>query len=86
MIIHGSPSRVLDQLIAMVDEIGRFGTLLLTHKDWNDNRELHRRSMRLFAEQVMPKFKKYMVDLRVGEFEQARVYSKRNRADLPMGR
>jgi hypothetical protein len=29
----------------MADEIGWFGTLLLTHKDWNDNPEFHRRSM-----------------------------------------
>jgi alkanesulfonate monooxygenase SsuD/methylene tetrahydromethanopterin reductase-like flavin-dependent oxidoreductase (luciferase family) len=63
MIMHGSPATVLDQLVAMVDEIGSFGMLLLTHKDWNDNPELHRRSMRLFAEQVMPRFRKHMASL-----------------------
>jgi alkanesulfonate monooxygenase SsuD/methylene tetrahydromethanopterin reductase-like flavin-dependent oxidoreductase (luciferase family) len=68
MIIHGAPTTVLDRLIAMVDEIGWFGTLLLTHKDWNDNRDLHRRSMRLFAEQVMPRFQKYMMNRKTTEF------------------
>jgi hypothetical protein len=34
MVIHGSPKRVLDQLVAL-DELGYFGTLLLTHKDWD---------------------------------------------------
>jgi hypothetical protein len=33
MVISGSPRRVLDQLVALVDELGWFGTLLLTHKD-----------------------------------------------------
>jgi hypothetical protein len=65
MIMHGSPPAVLDQLVAMADEIGWFGTLLLTHKDWNDNPELHRKSMRLFAEQVMPRFQKHMASLKV---------------------
>jgi len=32
MVIHGSPKRVLDQLAALVDEVGTFGTLLLTHQ------------------------------------------------------
>ena len=32
----------------------RFGTLLLTHKDW-DRPDMHKRSMSLLAEQVMPK-------------------------------
>lgn len=59
MVISGSPQRVLDQLIALVDEIGWFGTLLVTHKDWDD-KALHRTSMRLIAEQVMPRLGQHM--------------------------
>lgn len=66
IVMHGKPSTVLDQLVAMVDEIGWFGTLLLTHKDW-DIPELHRRSMRLFAERVMPKLANHMTSLRAAE-------------------
>jgi len=55
MMISGNPKRVLDHLVTLVDEIGWFGTLLVTHKDW-DKPELHRRSMQLIAEQVMPRF------------------------------
>ena len=40
-------------LVAFVDEVGYFGTLLLTHKDW-DQPELHKRSMVLLAEKVLP--------------------------------
>jgi len=59
MMISGGPTRVLDQLVALVDAIGWFGTLLVTHKDW-DKPDLHRRSMRLIAEQVMPRLGQYM--------------------------
>ena len=59
MVIHGSPKRVLDQLVALVDEVGYFGTLLLTHKEW-DKPELHKRSMALLAEQVMPKLRQHL--------------------------
>jgi len=57
-VIHGSPTRVLDQLAALVDEVGAFGTLLLTHKEW-DKPALHQRSMALLAEQVMPKLRQH---------------------------
>ncbi len=59
MVISGSPRRVLDKLVALVDEIGWFGTLLVTHKDW-DKPDLHRGSMRLIAEQVMPRLGQHM--------------------------
>jgi alkanesulfonate monooxygenase SsuD/methylene tetrahydromethanopterin reductase-like flavin-dependent oxidoreductase (luciferase family) len=58
MVIAGSPDRVLAQLVALTDEVGWFGTLLVTHKDW-DRPELHQRSMRLLAEQVMPRFRRH---------------------------
>ena len=53
----------MDQLVALVDEVGPFGTLLLTHKDW-DKPELHKRSMVLLAEKVMPRFRSHLAGLR----------------------
>jgi alkanesulfonate monooxygenase SsuD/methylene tetrahydromethanopterin reductase-like flavin-dependent oxidoreductase (luciferase family) len=53
MIVAGSPRRVLDQLVALRDEIGHFGTLLMAGHDW-DRPALWRRSMELLATEVMP--------------------------------
>jgi alkanesulfonate monooxygenase SsuD/methylene tetrahydromethanopterin reductase-like flavin-dependent oxidoreductase (luciferase family) len=53
LVIHGSPRRVADQLLAFQDEVGHFGTLLYAGMDWRD-RDLARRSMILLAEQVRP--------------------------------
>src|SRR5499426_1768561 len=55
MIIAGSPSRVLDQLVALREEIGPFGTLLMAGHDW-DRPALWKRSMELLATRVMPHF------------------------------
>lgn len=53
LVIHGSPARVADQLHALKEEIGDFGTLLYAGVDWTDP-ELGRNSMVLMAEKVMP--------------------------------
>ncbi len=66
MVISGGPKRVLDQLVALVDEVGGFGTLLMTHKDW-DRPALHQTSMRLLAEQVMPKLQSHQASLKAAE-------------------
>jgi alkanesulfonate monooxygenase SsuD/methylene tetrahydromethanopterin reductase-like flavin-dependent oxidoreductase (luciferase family) len=66
MVLHGSPQRVLDQLVAIVDEVGPFGTLLLTHKDW-DKPELHKHSMVLLAEKVMPKLRQHLENRQAAE-------------------
>jgi alkanesulfonate monooxygenase SsuD/methylene tetrahydromethanopterin reductase-like flavin-dependent oxidoreductase (luciferase family) len=66
MVISGSPSTVLDQLVAVVDEVGYFGTLLVTQKDW-DNAALHKKSLRLVAEQVMPKLRQHVEGLQAAE-------------------
>ncbi len=58
LIIAGSPRRVLDQLVALRDEIGHFGTLLMAGHDW-DQPKLWRRSMELLATDVMPVFAKH---------------------------
>jgi alkanesulfonate monooxygenase SsuD/methylene tetrahydromethanopterin reductase-like flavin-dependent oxidoreductase (luciferase family) len=66
MVISGSPRAVLDRLVALVDEIGWFGTLLLTHKDW-DVPALHQGSMRRLAEQVMPRLSQHMATRQAAE-------------------
>ena len=53
MVVSGSAKTVTDKLVAIHDELGGFGTLLITQKDW-DNAALHKKSMRLLAEKVMP--------------------------------
>ena len=58
MIIAGSPGRVLDQLVALRDEVGHFGTLLMGGHDW-DRPALWRRSMELLAQDVMPRFARH---------------------------
>jgi hypothetical protein len=56
-IIAGGPRRVLDQLVALCDGIGPFGTLLMTGHDW-DLAKLWRGSMELLAKEVMPTFQR----------------------------
>ena len=53
LIIHGSPRKVADGILALREEIGDFGMLLYAGMDWQD-RDLARRSMILMAEQVLP--------------------------------
>jgi alkanesulfonate monooxygenase SsuD/methylene tetrahydromethanopterin reductase-like flavin-dependent oxidoreductase (luciferase family) len=55
MIIAGRSERVLEQLVALREEIGPFGTLLMAGHDW-DRPTLWKRSMELLATQVMPRF------------------------------
>jgi alkanesulfonate monooxygenase SsuD/methylene tetrahydromethanopterin reductase-like flavin-dependent oxidoreductase (luciferase family) len=53
-IIAGTPGQVLDQLVALREEIGPFGTLLMTGHDW-DRPKMWQRSMELLATEVMPR-------------------------------
>ena len=55
IVIAGSPSRVVDQLVALREEVGPFGTLLMAGHDW-DQPKLWQRSMELLATKVMPRF------------------------------
>jgi alkanesulfonate monooxygenase SsuD/methylene tetrahydromethanopterin reductase-like flavin-dependent oxidoreductase (luciferase family) len=57
-VISGGPDRVLDQLVTLRDEIGHFGTLLMTGHDW-DRPKLWRRSMELLASDVMPRLRRH---------------------------
>ena len=54
LIIHGTPDKVTEELIAFREQVGPFGTLLYAGHDWRDP-DLARRSMRLLAEQVAPR-------------------------------
>jgi alkanesulfonate monooxygenase SsuD/methylene tetrahydromethanopterin reductase-like flavin-dependent oxidoreductase (luciferase family) len=54
LIIAGSPRRVTEQLVALREEIGPFGTLLMAGHDW-DQPKLWRRSMELLAREVVPR-------------------------------
>jgi alkanesulfonate monooxygenase SsuD/methylene tetrahydromethanopterin reductase-like flavin-dependent oxidoreductase (luciferase family) len=52
-VIWGTPDKVADDLLALREDVGEFGTLLYAGKDWADV-ELARRSMVLLAEKVKP--------------------------------
>ena len=53
-VIHGSPETVAEKILALRDEVGHFGTLLYAAHDWTDKARM-KNSMRLMAEEVMPR-------------------------------
>ena len=54
LVIHGDPSSVTDQLLALREEMGPWQHLVYAGHDWTDY-DLGRQSMILMAEEVMPK-------------------------------
>jgi alkanesulfonate monooxygenase SsuD/methylene tetrahydromethanopterin reductase-like flavin-dependent oxidoreductase (luciferase family) len=52
-VIHGSPKKVAEQILALREEVGPFGGLVSSQHDW-DGKDFEKRSMRLLAEEVMP--------------------------------
>jgi alkanesulfonate monooxygenase SsuD/methylene tetrahydromethanopterin reductase-like flavin-dependent oxidoreductase (luciferase family) len=61
-VIFGSPKTVLDKLVAFREQVGPFGTLLMTGLDWGGaNADWERESMRLLAHEVMPKFRRHVL-------------------------
>ncbi len=54
LVIAGTVSSVVEQILAFREKVGPFGTLYYPCHDWVDPR-LAKRSMQLMAEQVMPK-------------------------------
>lgn len=54
LVLHGSVNKVVDQILALREEIGDFGELVYAGMDWVDP-ALAKRSMQLLAEQVMPR-------------------------------
>lgn len=57
MIIHGSPETVTRKLVALREEVGPFGKLMLAMNDWGRQRDKEERSMRLLAQEVLPAFR-----------------------------
>ena len=56
-IIAGDVDHVLDRLLAMIEETGKFGTLAMMSYDWDDKPSwLH--SLQLFAKELMPRLNK----------------------------
>src|ERR1700752_1347349 len=55
-VIHSSVNKVVDQILALREEIGHFGELVYAGMDQVDP-ALDRRSMQLMAEEVMPRVK-----------------------------
>ena len=53
-VIHGGVSKVVDQILALREEIGDFGELVYAGMDWAEP-ALNKRSMQLMAEEVMPR-------------------------------
>jgi len=54
LVIHGTVNKVVDQILALREEIGDFGELVYAGMDWVDP-ALGKRSMQLLAEEVMPR-------------------------------
>jgi alkanesulfonate monooxygenase SsuD/methylene tetrahydromethanopterin reductase-like flavin-dependent oxidoreductase (luciferase family) len=52
-VITGTPDQVVEEILALRESAGPFGTLVYAGKNWNDP-ELSRRSMELMAQEVMP--------------------------------
>jgi alkanesulfonate monooxygenase SsuD/methylene tetrahydromethanopterin reductase-like flavin-dependent oxidoreductase (luciferase family) len=60
-LLYGSPKTMVDKLVAFREEVGPFGTLLMTGLDWSGpNGAWERQSMQLMAEEVMPKFNQHV--------------------------
>ena len=53
IVIAGSPATVASEILAVREQVGPFGTIVLTGLDWDD-KGLWRRSMELMASEVMP--------------------------------
>ena len=53
-VIHGSPETVARKVLELQEEIGHFGTLMYAAHDWQDPVRM-KRSMRLMAQEVMPR-------------------------------
>jgi alkanesulfonate monooxygenase SsuD/methylene tetrahydromethanopterin reductase-like flavin-dependent oxidoreductase (luciferase family) len=59
-VLFGSPKTMLDKLVAFREQVGPFGTLLMTGVDWlGPNEAWERQSMQLMADEVMPRFRQH---------------------------
>src|SRR5262249_50755947 len=57
LVIHGTVSKVVDEILKLREETGDFGEIVYAGMDWVDPR-LARRSMELMATEVMPRINK----------------------------
>ena len=53
LVLHGDPSSIADQVLALREETGPFQHLVYAGHDWTDY-DLGRKGMILMAEKVMP--------------------------------
>jgi len=61
-VLYGSPKTLVDKLVAFRERVGPFETLLVTGLDWGGpNAAWERESMRLIADEVMPKFRQHVM-------------------------
>ena len=60
LVIAGTRNTVLDKLVAFVDTVGPFGTLLLTGHDQAEHATLWERTFRLMAEDIGPALGRHM--------------------------
>ncbi|HEY2135182.1 MAG TPA: LLM class flavin-dependent oxidoreductase, partial [Xanthobacteraceae bacterium] len=59
-VLYGSPRTVLDKLVAFREQVGPFGSLLMTGLDWaGANEAWERETMQIMARDVMPKFRQH---------------------------
>jgi alkanesulfonate monooxygenase SsuD/methylene tetrahydromethanopterin reductase-like flavin-dependent oxidoreductase (luciferase family) len=59
-VIAGSPATVLDRLVALREEVGPFGHLLMPGLDWSGvNAAWEAESMKRLAQQVMPRLRQH---------------------------
>ena len=58
MVIAGTAKAVTERLVALVDDVGPFGGLLMAFHEWDD-KALWNRSMQLLAQEVMPVVSKH---------------------------
>jgi alkanesulfonate monooxygenase SsuD/methylene tetrahydromethanopterin reductase-like flavin-dependent oxidoreductase (luciferase family) len=55
MVIAGSPKTVAERILAFREDVGPFGTLVISAMDWKgESRQVERRSMELLAKKVRP--------------------------------
>lgn len=62
-VIAGTARRVLDRLVALVDRLGPFGTLVMVGHDW-DGTSLWKDAMRRLATEVMPALSQHAASAR----------------------
>ena len=55
LVVYGSPDTVASKVLSLRETVGDFGTLLYAAHDWDDQKARMTNSMRLMAEEVMPR-------------------------------